>query len=106
LKTVCGDCETWVGADVFAGDMPNASYTLRRVIWPLWAWRAKLPDGTRKTGVSLGRSAARRAARKQIRRFRARSAPPNADAAPRPDEPAPRQDAREPLRTGVLRRGG
>jgi hypothetical protein len=43
--------------------MPFLSYSLRLVIWPVWAWEAHLPDGSTRAGFAIGRRAASAAAR-------------------------------------------
>jgi hypothetical protein len=47
--------------------MPFSSYSMWRVLWPIWAWEAHLRDGSVGRGLAIGKNAARRAARACIR---------------------------------------
>lgn len=50
--------------------MAFASYSVRYVCWPLWAWEVELQDGAERRGYALGKAAARWAARECIRNAR------------------------------------
>jgi hypothetical protein len=52
------------------GEMSTASYTLRRVVWILWAWEAERDGQPIRRGRALSRRAARWFARSAIRATR------------------------------------
>jgi hypothetical protein len=47
--------------------MSYASYQLRRLAGPIWAWRANYHNEASQIGYAFGRAAARRAARTWLR---------------------------------------
>lgn len=36
--------------------MAFSSFSLRRLIWPVWSWTARLRDGSSKSGLALGKA--------------------------------------------------